>query len=124
MNTLYPEDETEIKTKICVYCKEKKTTSEFQNHPGYKDKLDIRCNCCIKSRKKIVENLRKNAPPKPENCQCCDKTGVTLVLDHCSINNTFRGWICGNCNKGLGMLGDTKDGLLKALKYLSENKNA
>ena len=113
-----------VKTKICVYCAKEKPLSEFQNHPGYKDKLDIRCNCCIKSRKKIVEDLRKTAPSKPEACECCGKKGITLVLDHCSIKNTFRGWICGNCNKGLGMLGDTMEGLLKATNYLSGNKNA
>jgi hypothetical protein len=119
-----PDDSGEIvETKICVYCKEEKPLSEFKSHPGYRDKLDIRCNCCIKSRRKIVQNLRKTAPPKPEFCECCGKTGITLVLDHCSVTNIFRGWICGNCNKGLGMLGDTMDGLLKAVKYLGANKN-
>ena len=117
MNSLFPDEK--IKTKCCVYCGVEKPLTEYQNHPGYKDKLDIRCNPCIKSRKKIVENLRKNAPPKPNSCECCGKENVTLVLDHCSKTNTFRGWICGNCNKGLGMLGDNVEGLLKALDYLN-----
>jgi len=108
-----------IKTKVCVYCRKEKPLSEYQRHPGYKDKLDIRCNYCIKNRKKIVEELRKNAPEKPNKCECCDKENITLVLDHCSITNTFRGWVCGNCNKGLGMLGDNKEGIMKALKYLN-----
>jgi len=118
------DDEEIIKTKKCVYCKEDKPISEYQSHPGYKDKLDIRCIPCVKKRKKIVEDLRKSSPQKPEQCECCGKKDTTLVLDHCPINNTFRGWICGNCNKGLGMLGDNKEGLLKALSYLKGNKNA
>ena len=67
-----------IKTKTCVYCKEDKILSEFQKHPGYKDKLDIRCSSCIKERLKIVKELKKNAPEKPKKCQCCGKENITI----------------------------------------------
>jgi hypothetical protein len=97
--------------------------TEYKKHPGYRDKLDIRCTTCIKERKKIVESLRKVSPPKTDQCECCGKKKVTLVLDHCSINNTFRGWICGNCNKGLGMLGDNQEGLEKAIEYLKRKRD-
>jgi hypothetical protein len=119
--SLFP-DEEPIKTKKCVYCKEDKLVIEYQSHPGYKDKLDIRCTSCIRKRTKIVRDLRKTAPEKPEYCQCCGKENVTLVLDHCPVNNIFRGWICSNCNKGLGMLGDNMNGLKKAIKYLENNR--
>ena len=120
--SLFP-DWSDTQTKTCVYCKENKPLTEYKKHPGYRDKLDIRCTTCIKERKKIVESLRKVSPPKTDQCECCGKKKVTLVLDHCSINNTFRGWICGNCNKGLGMLGDNQEGLEKAIEYLKRKRD-
>jgi hypothetical protein len=30
----------------------------------------------------------------------------------------FRGVLCKKCNRALGLFGDTKEGLLRALRYL------
>jgi hypothetical protein len=39
-------------------------------------------------------------------------------VDHCHKTGSVRGLLCNQCNRGLGMLGDTKEALQKALKYL------
>jgi hypothetical protein len=39
-------------------------------------------------------------------------------VDHCHTTGKVRGLLCNQCNRGLGMLGDTKEALQKALKYL------
>ena len=40
-------------------------------------------------------------------------------LDHTHDgSNTFRGWLCSNCNRGIGALGDDVHGVLNALNYL------
>ena len=44
------------------------------------------------------------------------------MLDHCHETNQFRGWICRNCNTGIGNLGDNVEGLENAIRYLKRNK--
>ena len=59
--------------------------------------------------------------PDPEVCECCGgpPTGIgRLHLDHDHTSGIFRGWICSNCNLGIGLLGDTKEGVDNASKYL------
>ena len=42
----------------------------------------------------------------------------SLALDHCHATGLARGLLCRRCNTGLGLLGDTEEGLLRALDYL------
>jgi len=42
-----------------------------------------------------------------------------LNLDHCHDTLSFRGWLCGKCNSGIALLGDNKEGVQRALKYLT-----
>ena len=41
------------------------------------------------------------------------------VVDHDHITNSFRGHICHNCNRGLGVFQDNIDRLERAINYLS-----
>jgi|TARA_R110000851_G_scaffold58435_2_gene135680 hypothetical protein len=111
-----------IETKICIYCKEGKILEEFQTHLGYKDKLDIRCKDCIKEQNKLRRKLKRYAPPKPKMCVCCGKPTDKMVLDHCHITLKFRGWLCINCNMGIGKLGDNIEGVMKAVMYLKKSQ--
>jgi Recombination endonuclease VII len=56
----------------------------------------------------------------PELCECCGMpSGKKIMhLDHCHQTNKFRGWLCQNCNLGIGLLGDSENGLINALNYL------
>lgn len=62
----------------------------------------------------------------PERCECCGilftetKTHHGACFDHCHNSKKFRGWLCNPCNMGIGQLGDTREGLLKALAYLDK----
>jgi hypothetical protein len=49
-------------------------------------------------------------------------TKQSAVVDHDHITGKIRGILCGQCNKGLGIFGDTLEGLNKAVKYLESNK--
>ena len=115
-----------IDLKTCIYCGTQKKITEFPKHRASFDEYDSRCKSCKSNREKTVRNIKKMSPPKPERCDCCGqkpKEGngrrkVGLALDHCSKTNTFRGWLCGDCNKGIGLLGDNINGIKKALDYL------
>ena len=68
--------------------------------------------------------IKNNRPPEGTPCQICNKPMVykrnadLMCFDHDPITHEFRGWICQNCNTGIGKLGDTPEGVLKALDYL------
>lgn len=115
--------------KTCIYCKETKPLDMFPKHSSRNDGYDSRCKQCKKDREKVVSRIRKFAPPKPKVCDCCGKPpnlgngrrDVGLSCDHDPITNTFRGWICGDCNVSIGHLGDSVEGLQKAIDYLKNN---
>jgi hypothetical protein len=50
-------------------------------------------------------------------CAVCKVEPVT-VIDHDHVTKEVRGLLCGMCNRGLGMLGDSIEGVRAALNYL------
>lgn len=58
-------------------------------------------------------------------CGICGKlpTGRRLVVDHCHATGRVRGLLCTACNKAIGALGDTTDGVERALLYLKGTRN-
>ena len=59
--------------------------------------------------------------PEPVVCELCGKPNRAqkyLHLDHCHETGAFRGWLCFSCNTGLGKLGDSIEGLERAIAYL------
>lgn len=104
--------------KICIYCGKRKNRKSFPRHSLYKDKLDTRCKKCVKQHSKVRSKLHKKAPDKPSVCECCKENPIKWVLDHDHSDDCFRGWICDRCNTGIGKLGDTLDGVIKAVNYL------
>lgn len=55
-------------------------------------------------------------------CACCgrtvNKSGRRLGVDHDHRTGHVRGILCHHCNAGIGHLGDTLDGLRRAVAYL------
>lgn len=75
------------------------------------------CVQCIRQSAGRPEPTRK----MPAKCECCG--GATngngrLHVDHNHVTGKFRGWLCSNCNTGIGKLGDNIDGIKAALRYL------
>lgn len=44
--------------------------------------------------------------------------GKRVHIDHCHRTDRVRGILCARCNSGIGKLGDTVEGLRRALDYL------
>lgn len=58
--------------------------------------------------------------PRPDFCECCGQPPSKKGLhnDHDHESGKFRGWLCSNCNTGIGKLGDSIAGLERAIAYL------
>lgn len=57
---------------------------------------------------------------KPDKCEnpFCDSTKLHFEHDHVSL--THRGWLCENCNRALGLLGENPDRIRWIAKYAEE----
>ena len=70
--------------------------------------------------------------PTPDSkiCERCNKLESKMVngepqalsLDHDHTTNKFRGWICDNCNTGMGKLGDTSKDCFEAACYILDSE--
>lgn len=87
-----------------------------KNLPAFREK----CRRAVRKFHGYPEPTRPE--PAPPVCECCsrDTTGDVkgLALDHDHVTNAFRGWLCHNCNLGIGRLGDTIEALERAIAYL------
>lgn len=56
-------------------------------------------------------------------CAICNEppTEKLLSVDHDHVTGKVRGLLHRSCNSALGILGDSVEGLEKAIKYLKEN---
>ena len=75
----------------------------------YLKKICRQCHTILEKERKKV---RKIAPPKPERCDRCHKK-TKLEVDHIHGLTAFRGWLCSDCNSGMGKLGDNLEGVLR-----------
>ena len=108
-----------MQSKKCIKCNISKPISEFYKHKRCAYGVDTRCKECMKAHKKELKVIHSNAPLKSDTCDCCNKKANRLYADHIHGTTTFRGWVCASCNHGIACLGDTYEGVLKALNYLS-----
>ena len=114
----------------CSVCNTLKENSEFSFYKnrhtdnGYRLMVNTNCRSCaqIKSRERsaIRKKFKDVKPPEfGEPCECCGKPVYrNWLLDHCHDTGDFRGWLCKQCNTGLGNLGDNLQSLQLAVEYL------
>jgi hypothetical protein len=56
-------------------------------------------------------------------CKCDSGTnnrGDRLAVDHCHSTGKIRGLLCHKCNTAIGLLKDSKENLLEAIRYLTK----
>lgn len=120
--------------KKCSQCKEMLPYRYFGSNRAKSLGLSCTCKKCEKEGRDVLKVLHKNHPlqnPEEYKCTICNRSKEDIYtgskqsenpwrLDHCKINNEFRGWICDSCNTGLGKFRDDPDVLEKALKYLKD----
>lgn len=110
----------------CVPCGNAKVKAQAKRNPGYHAKKTREWR---RRNPEAVRNIhRRNrglpAPtrPEPPACECCGAppAGRALALDHDHGTGAFRGWLCFDCNTGIGRLGDNVAGIRRAIAYLEK----
>lgn len=132
-----------VKTaKKCSRCKKTLPVSSFSKNTKRADGYQSQCKSCRSASRNVstVEErgrslMRRYGLTYPDyekllerqanRCGCCGEVFGTTnrtrpVVDHDHVTGRVRGLLCGNCNTGIGMLGDTPTGLLNALRYLNQ----
>lgn len=119
--------------KVCLGCGEKLSPKNFYS-TGHGRYLTSRCKKCYgkqqrNSALKRLYGITLEAYEALLEAQdgCCAVCGtrptkkMSLCVDHDHETGLIRGLLCGSCNKGIGLLGDSVDGLERAIRYLSND---
>lgn len=124
--------------KKCPRCNTVKPLTNFSPSPSRLDKRHSYCNACNALRMREHPNKnefkirRKNRlygiTPEIEVALLIKQGGVCaickapppLAVDHNHATGTIRGLLCGSCNRGIGLLHDNADVLLRAVRYLRQ----
>lgn len=115
--------------KICRICGIEKSLDYFPKNrvSGRKDGYRTECKECHRKITEEITTLKKQSgevnPGLEYPCKCCGKTGTKKYFDHCHSQKKFRGWLCNECNTGIGKLGDTLEGVALAYNYLKNFYN-
>ena len=122
-------------TKTCIKCNKELPLSCFLKRGG-ENYLRTECKECNNKLSKIRSNLRKKYGPPPVGytCPICkrgegecrgqgSKIASSWVVDHCHKTDSFRGWLCHKCNRGLGAFNDDVGTVQRVIKYLKRNQS-
>lgn len=105
--------------KKCISCGTKRLSDDFPHFSNPTAGRKNTCRDCVNESRRLRRKLRFiNPPPTSGHCPICDKYTENWILDHCHLDLEFRGYICNDCNLGLGKFGDDIEILKKAIKYL------
>jgi hypothetical protein len=111
----------------CIKCNTEQIARDFAwVARGDHAKLQLNSKICLTCRNaasKLVRSLRKkHLCPKNSKCSCCKRVVHQLYCDHSHKSGKFRGYLCVDCNTGIGKLGDSIIGVKRALRYLQNSK--
>lgn len=117
-------------SKTCSKCSRELPLSSFSRASGG-NYLRTECKRCSRELSSVRTKLNKSIPKPSADYQCpiCNKkaedvvghggkSGSAWVLDHNHETNSYRGWLCHKCNRGLGSFNDNTETLQRAIKYL------
>ena len=130
-------DDYDAKTKQCRKCLEVKPFDAFSRCIGGKFQLQAYCRgCCAKQGKYVYAHRVRRTYGVSEGlynlildyqggkCAICRKEPSgkfkNLSVDHDHTTKKVRGLLCNNCNRGLGLLGDTVERLEAAIRYIKD----
>jgi Recombination endonuclease VII len=125
------------KTKRCTKCGKRRPVTQF--HREKSGAYKSWCKECLNGqrrqnlgRHRLVQIRRRYGISTQEyherlvlkqrfECHICgtDLSRTAVHVDHCHITKKVRGFLCNACNRGIGMLKDDPELVLRAWRYLS-----
>tara|TARA_R100000742_G_C4197644_1_gene27738 strand:+ start:28 stop:483 length:456 start_codon:yes stop_codon:yes gene_type:complete len=124
----------------CIKCSIVQPIENFKSiwvKGNKKGEIKRTCKSCTRGQRRLINQLKLENlyPDESYTCPICERDigevgrlGQPMmqrwVLDHCHQTETFRGWLCGNCNTGLGGLKDNIKRVSNALKYLKKHEES
>ena len=128
--------------KRCSECKIEKPITEFYSDISKKDKHHTRCKACESIRQKnrhikaperyvaylmgkivgistkdAIQIVRETLSVLKKECGICGNIN-NLNIDHCHKTGFVRGWLCGFCNRGIGLFHEDIKIMEKAIDYI------
>ena len=123
--------------KRCKACQRVLSIEAFEKNQYLKGNIVARRSECKECRKKakryphIPERLKKDfesSNPRPKigdefTCPICKRTMIVqknrdVNLDHNHSTGAIRGYVCNDCNTGMGNFKDSIDRLKRAIKWI------
>jgi len=119
--------------KSCRECEIEKPILNYEmSGRGYRRNI---CMTCRSARKRTRRSARTYSMSYQEllmikesqdyRCAICsvheENTTKSLAIDHDHATGKVRGYLCNNCNRGIGLLKDSVEILSKAVAYLSRS---
>lgn len=120
------------KNRVCQPCDSAYTRQWRLNHPGhakaYRDRFKGYQRRFYYDKKYGVtlEEVDRILIAQGGGCAICGSKRPRggrfgqWQLDHCHNSQQIRGVLCGSCNRGLGLFGDSIANLEKAISYLEQ----
>lgn len=121
--------------KVCYKCELSQPLKNFWKHKNSKDGLCGACKPCMteanRSNRASQRHLVKKEygitleeydtlKSKSFGCGICGES-QELQLDHDHTTGKIREFLCGQCNRGLGMFRDSMERLHSAIAYLEKH---
>jgi hypothetical protein len=129
METYHRPDNRQVEGKSCTKCKMYKSIDKYHKSKIGTKGLKPRCKVCAKfDETKRLYNLDDKQflsflVSQNDSCGACESKFSVLqevFVDHDHVSGKVRGLLCKECNWGIGVLGDSKDGIVQAEKYLMQ----
>lgn len=128
--------------KVCNSCKEDKPLDDFYVVTKREKEIvyHICKSCCSTQKKRMqqyyrdwelkkkygisIEEYQEQCALRKNICDICRTHTKTMHVDHSHKSGRVRGYLCGSCNRGIGLLKDDPKILIAGANYLEKHDNS
>ena len=104
--------------RVCAGCDTYKPLERFYQRSNY-----CKDGCALAVNRRTLYGIDRKQYSEMHAevagaCPACGRDDRPLVVDHCHDSGAIRGLLCGPCNSGMGMFGDSVEAMRGAVAYL------